>query len=319
MPSVGAIPDLGQRVRGGLLGGRVDQHDLAALDMGGRLAVGDHDDLLVRRRLPREHAPRQPQAGVDIGEVLRDSAGRVVEVEPQVDPAVEHAHRLGRRVDELPLVHQVGERVEADHLQRVLRVARPHHRLKRQRDLLGRVILAVPVHRAAHVDQDDRRTPRLVLGLVHDVVFRLKPDRHAAALADVGILDRLVQVRDWPASRRRHRAACLRAGPCPRPFPAVSWRPSESRRNVWNRSSSDRSWIRRTPRGVTRHWPSSILLDQAFLLDQLDDLRHLVFEVVHVAQDALAVLHQIFGELVEDLVGRLRQELLRAVPLGVFK
>ena len=70
---------------------------------------------------------------------------------------------------------------------------------------------------------------------------------------------------------------------------------------------------------MTRHWPSQVLLDQAFLLDQLDDLRHLVFQVVHVAQDLLAVLHQVFGKLVEDLVGRLRQELLRAVPPGVFK
>ena len=62
-----------------------------------------------------------------------------------------------------------------------------------------------------------------------------------------------------------------------------------------------------------------VLLDQAFLLDQLDDLGHLVLEVVHVAEDALAVLHQVFGELVEDLVGRLREELLRAVPLAVFE
>ena len=74
--------------------------------------------------------------------------------------------------------------------------------------------------------------------------------------------------------------------------------------------------MRRIPLGVTRHWPSLVLLDQAFLLDQLDDLGHLVLEVVHVAEDAVAVLHHVLGELVEDLVGRLRQELLRAVPLA---
>ena len=191
---VGAAADLGQRVLGGLLGRRINQDDLAALDVRGRLAVGDHDDLLVRRRLPRQDAPRQSQAGVDIREVLRHAPDRVVEVESQVNPAVEHADRLGSRVDELPLVHHVGERVKADHLQRVLRVARPDHRLQRQRDLLGRVVLAVPAHRPAHVDQDDRRAPGLVLGLVDDIVFRAEPDRHAAPLADVGVLDRLVQV-----------------------------------------------------------------------------------------------------------------------------
>ena len=74
---VGAAADLGQRVRGGLLGGRVDQDDLAALDVRRRLAVGDDDDLLVRRRLSRQDAPRQPEAGVDVREVLRDAAGRV--------------------------------------------------------------------------------------------------------------------------------------------------------------------------------------------------------------------------------------------------
>ena len=62
-----------------------------------------------------------------------------------------------------------------------------------------------------------------------------------------------------------------------------------------------------------------VLLDQAFLLDQLDDLGHLVLEIVHVAQDLVAVLQQVFGELIEDLVGRLREELLRAVPLGIFE
>ena len=54
-------------------------------------------------------APRQPEAGVDVGEVLRDALGRVVEVEPQVDPAVVDAHRLRRRVEQLPLGQDAGE------------------------------------------------------------------------------------------------------------------------------------------------------------------------------------------------------------------
>src|SRR5262249_42590808 len=50
-----------------------------------------------------------------------------------------------------------------------------------------------------------------------------------------------------------------------------------------------------------------VLLDEAFLLDQIDDLGHLFLELIHIAQDALAMLEQKLRELVEDLVGRLRK------------
>ena len=139
-------------------------------------------------------AARQPQSGVDVGEVLGHAGGQLVEVEPQVNAAVPQAHRLGCRVEQLPLGHRRGERVEADHLDRVLRILGPDHGLQRDRHLLGRVVLAVPAHRAAHVDQHDRGAPGLKLGLVHHVVFVAELDGHAAALANVGVLERLVHV-----------------------------------------------------------------------------------------------------------------------------
>ena len=41
-------------------------------------------------------------------------------------------------------------------------------------------------------------------------------------------------------------------------------------------------------------------------------------DVVEVAEDLVAVLHHVFGKLVECLLGRLRLEFLRPVPLRVF-
>jgi hypothetical protein len=97
-PRVGAVPDLGERVIGRFLGGRVDEYDLATFEVSGRLAIGDHNDLLVRGRLPRQHAARQSQTCVDVREVLRDSAGRMIEVESEIDPAVVHTDRFRSRV-----------------------------------------------------------------------------------------------------------------------------------------------------------------------------------------------------------------------------
>ena len=54
--------------------------------------------------------------------MLRHELRRVVEVDPQEDPAVEDAHRLGRRVNEAPLGQRRGVGVEADDLERVLAV-----------------------------------------------------------------------------------------------------------------------------------------------------------------------------------------------------
>ena len=198
---------------------------------------------------------------------------------------------LGAELSKLPLVHQAGECVKPDHLERVLRISGPHHRLKRQRHLLGRVVLAVSPHRAAHVDQHDGGAPGLILGLVHDVIFRAEPDRHASALADVGILHRLVKI------QIRQRIA-VDIGPrvfeddaslafLGRIVPAQRIA-AEGLEQVFERLVLD------LPHASRRHAPFAllILLDQAFLLDQLDDLGNLVLEIVHVLQDPVAVLQQ---------------------------
>src|SRR5262249_54576166 len=95
---VGTVSYFGERVCGRFLGGGVNEDDLPSLDMCRRLAVGDNDDLLVRGRLPRENAARQPQPRVDIRKVLGNSARGVIQVEAEVNAAVKHADRLGSRV-----------------------------------------------------------------------------------------------------------------------------------------------------------------------------------------------------------------------------
>ena len=52
--------------------GRVEQEQLAAFEMGGRQAVGDQDDLPVRRVLLRKILPAHLQGVLDVGEVVRD-------------------------------------------------------------------------------------------------------------------------------------------------------------------------------------------------------------------------------------------------------
>ena len=70
---------------------------------------------------------------------------------------------------------------------------------------------------------------------------------------------------------------------------------------------------------MTCHFPSSSFsISPSFWISSTIS-GSLVVEVVQVAQDLVAVLEHVLGELVEDLVGRLGQELLRAVPLGIFE
>ena len=69
-----------------------------------------------------------------------------------------------------------------------------------------------------------------------------------------------------------------------------------------------------------RPLPLLVLFDQPSLLELLDEaLLVLVLEIVEVAHDLIAVVHQIFADLVEKGVGRLGLELLAAVPLAVFE
>ena len=251
--------------------------------------------------------------------MLGHSPLRLVHIESQVDPTVEHADRLGGRVEQLPLGHRAGERVEADHLDRVLRVLGPDHGLKRDCHLLGRVILAVPAHGTTHVDEHDRGTARLILGLVHDVVFMVEPDRDAAPLANIGVLEGLVHVDVGqgvavdvrPRVLELDRSLALVQSVVPSHAVAT-----ESLEEV------SQSLVLDPPDALGRDQPLALLiaLDKPLFLDQLDDLGQVVVvEVLQVAQDVFAILEHILRKLVEQLVGRLGKEVLRSVPFGILK
>ena len=80
------------------VGRRIDEPDVAAFDVGGWFAIGDDDDLPVLRRLFGEDAAGELQPGVDVREVFRDEAGRIVEIDSERDAGVEDADLFGGRV-----------------------------------------------------------------------------------------------------------------------------------------------------------------------------------------------------------------------------
>ena len=153
---------------------------------------------------------------------------------------------------------------------------------------------------------------------MYDIVFGAEPDRDPATLSDVGILDRFVHIQIGqrvaidvgPRVLEWDGALAFLLG-----VVAAERILAEGLEQVVERVILD------APHASGRDSPLTlaVLLDQTFLLNELDDLGHLLLELVHVAQDPLAVLHEVFGELIEDLVGRLGKELLRAIPLGIFK
>ena len=146
-------------------GRRVAELDLAVLEMGGRLAVGDDDDLLVRRRLAGQDPARQQQAVLEVRAVLVAVPGQLGQ---------------GAGPD---LAGVVGE---PDDRQVVARVLRADERVERDRDLLGRQEAAAQQHRATHVDEQDRRRPGHLLGPVdlevvrREVGHRARPRRAGA-------------------------------------------------------------------------------------------------------------------------------------------
>ena len=73
------------------------------------------------------------------------------------------------------------------------------------------------------------------------------------------------------------------------------------------------------PLGLTRYFPSpSSSMKPSFWIRSTRSWHVLVVEIVEVAEDLVAVLHEVFGELVERLLGRLGLELLRPIPFRVF-
>ena len=136
-------------------GRRVVELDLAVLEVGGRLAVGDDHDLLVDRRVALEDPPGQEQAVLEVRAVLVAVPGQ-----------------LGQRARP-DLAGVVGE---ADDRQVVARVLRPDQRVERDRDLLGGEEAAAQQHRAAHVHEQDRRGLGQLLGPVDLEIGRREVD-----------------------------------------------------------------------------------------------------------------------------------------------
>ena len=80
--------------------GRIEQVQMRALEVRGRQAVGDQDDLPVRRVLRGQELPGQLQAVLDVGEVRRNVVLADVlaaHVGPQPHHGVEDRHRLGHQ------------------------------------------------------------------------------------------------------------------------------------------------------------------------------------------------------------------------------
>src|SRR5262249_29430490 len=88
----------------GAFAGRVNQDKIPALEVSGRLAVGDADNLFVAGRLPMQHMTSKAEAGLDVGEMLRHAAFRLIERYPQKDPRIEETYWFGRRPHQLPLL-----------------------------------------------------------------------------------------------------------------------------------------------------------------------------------------------------------------------
>ena len=155
---VGAAHDLAQRRLDRLAHRRVVEVDVAIGQyVGGRLAVGDHDDLL-RPVLATEQLARQRQGVVHVRAVhvvparLRDLGG------------VDHPRRLG----------------EHDDAEVVAWELRGDQRLQRHRHLLGRHEAALHRHRHRQVEHQHRRRPREVLGLLDLEIVGHEPDRRPA-------------------------------------------------------------------------------------------------------------------------------------------
>src|SRR3990172_4722776 len=152
---------------------RVGELRLAALHVRRRLAVGDHDDLLVAALLPAEERAGEHEGRVHVGADVGPAGGQ-----------------LGQfRRAELARVER-----EADDVQTVARELAADERVERQRHLLGRQEAAVVEHRAAEVEEDDRGGLRRELGPPDLEVVRREPHGRAGAAALDGVHERASQV-----------------------------------------------------------------------------------------------------------------------------
>src|SRR5438309_5417729 len=150
-PLARAALDLLQRFLERAPGGRVGEVGFAAFHVGGRLAVGDHDDLLVATLLPPQKPPRELEAVVHVG------------------ADVPLAPRELQKVFGLELFRVEGE---PEDVQAVARELAADQRGQRERDLLGRQEVTVVDHRATHVEHHDGRCLGRELRSYHLEVIR---------------------------------------------------------------------------------------------------------------------------------------------------
>src|SRR5437660_5077172 len=144
-----------------------------ALHVGGRLAFGDHDDLLVAALLPPQELAGELEAVMHVG------------------ADVPLAPRELRKVFGLELFRVEGE---PEDVQAVARELAADQRGQRERDLLGRQEVTVVDHRAAHVEHHDRRGLGRELGPDHLEIVRREPHRRAGAVALDRVHQRLLEV-----------------------------------------------------------------------------------------------------------------------------
>src|SRR5215216_1635029 len=167
----GAAHDFLERLLDRHRGRRVLEVGLAALDVGGGLAVGDHDHLLgpalARELLPGEHE-------------------RVLHVRAPLEVPGHLGQELG--------LHLAGDAPEAHEPEVVTRELGRDEGVQRHSDLLGRQEVVAHRHRERHVQEQHGGRAGEELGAFDLEVAGCEANRGAAAAAPDGVLDRLLDI-----------------------------------------------------------------------------------------------------------------------------
>src|SRR5215211_3136749 len=150
---------------------RVLEVGLAALDVGGGLAVGDHDHLLgpalARELLPGEHE-------------------RVLHVRAPLEVPGHLGQELG--------LHLAGDAPEAHEPEVITRELGRDEGVQRHSDLLGRQEVVAHRHRERHVQEQHGGRAGEQLGAFDLEVAGCEANRGAPAAAPDGVLDRLLDI-----------------------------------------------------------------------------------------------------------------------------
>ena len=167
--------------------GRIEQIELRSLEMGCRQAVGDQDDLAVRRVLPREELPAHLQGVLDIREMRRDlhlAHIWVAHVGPQSDVRIEDRHRLRHQRRHVRRRDRLREGVHLDELQKIARIFAANQSFERQAHALDVDVLTAVAHRAAHIHQHGGGAFRRVARAVDFDILGLHAHRNMRAIAE---------------------------------------------------------------------------------------------------------------------------------------